>query len=172
LRAASPARDALRAFDKGGKAGVDAFYARRIGKIYPGYTESLTQQPTFMAWPRETWTGGGYSSPAPGDVCRAGPLLSRAFAKRMFFAGEHTCPAFYGYMEGALQSGKNGRRSPAQGGDRFGGHAARPAAKQAVARRFEARQGQSETRLDASIRRRVGRNTRPNRLNESSTFLL
>ena len=48
-----PARDALRAFDKGGKAGVDAFYARRIGKIYPGYAENLTQQPTFMAWPRE-----------------------------------------------------------------------------------------------------------------------
>jgi monoamine oxidase len=101
-----PAGDALRAFDKGGKAGVDAFYARRIGKIYPGYAESLTQQPTFMAWPRETWTGGGYSSPAPGDVCRAGPLLARAFGQRMFFAGEHTCPAFYGYMEGALQSGK------------------------------------------------------------------
>jgi Flavin containing amine oxidoreductase len=24
---------------------------------------------------------------------------------RMYFAGEHTCPAFVGYMEGALQSG-------------------------------------------------------------------
>jgi monoamine oxidase len=101
-----PAGDALRAFDNGGKAAVDAFYARRIGEIYPGYAENLTRSPTFMAWPREAWTGGGYSSPAPGEVCRAGPLLSRAFRKRLFFAGEHTCPAFYGYMEGALQSGK------------------------------------------------------------------
>jgi monoamine oxidase len=24
----------------------------------------------------------------------------------MFFAGEHTCFAYFGYMEGALQSGK------------------------------------------------------------------
>jgi monoamine oxidase len=101
-----PAQDALRAFDKGGKAGVDAFYARRLGKIYRCYEENCTTPATFMAWPRETWTGGGYSSPAPGEVCRAGPLLSRQFNKRLFFAGEHTCPAFYGYMEGALQSGQ------------------------------------------------------------------
>jgi monoamine oxidase len=101
-----PAQDALRAFDKGGKAGVDAFYARRLGKIYSCYEENCTTPATFVAWPREAWTGGGYSSPAPGQVCRAGPLLSRAFHQRLFFAGEHTCPAFYGYMEGALQSGK------------------------------------------------------------------
>jgi monoamine oxidase len=38
-------------------------------------------------------------------VCRAGPLLTAPYRERLYFAGEHTCPAYYGYMEGALQSG-------------------------------------------------------------------
>ncbi|UQD98517.1 FAD-dependent oxidoreductase [Bradyrhizobium japonicum] len=59
-----------------------------------------------MAWPRDEWTAAGYSCPAPGEVCRAGPLLARGFEDRLFFAGEHTCFAYFGYMEGALQSGQ------------------------------------------------------------------
>lgn len=39
-------------------------------------------------------------------MTRAGPLLHAPFHKRMFFAGEHTCFAYIGYMEGALQSGQ------------------------------------------------------------------
>jgi monoamine oxidase len=33
------------------------------------------------------------------------PLMARPLEGRMYFAGEHTCPAFVGYMEVALQSG-------------------------------------------------------------------
>jgi monoamine oxidase len=100
------AQAALDAFGSGGSAAVDAFYEARIGTVYGDYAENRSHPPTFVPWPREEWTGGGYSSPAPGEVCRAGPLLSKPFSERLFFAGEHTCPAFYGYMEGALQSGQ------------------------------------------------------------------
>ena len=101
------AQNALKAFDGGGQAGVRAFYDPLISTtIYPGYTASVTQPQDFIAWPRDKWTGAGYACPAPGDVCTAGKALSEPFEKRLFFAGEHTCPAFYGYMEGALQSGK------------------------------------------------------------------
>jgi monoamine oxidase len=99
------ARSALTKWTSGGKSAVDAFYAARIGKIYKGYANNLSQSPEFMAWPADPWTGAGYSCPAPGEVCKAGPLLTKAFHKRMFFAGEHTCFAYFGYMEGALQSG-------------------------------------------------------------------
>ena len=34
-----------------------------------------------------------------------GPLLQQPLAGRVHLAGEHTCYAFVGYMEGALQSG-------------------------------------------------------------------
>jgi monoamine oxidase len=34
-----------------------------------------------------------------------GPFLNRPFHERLVFAGEHCCLPFFGYMEGALQSG-------------------------------------------------------------------
>jgi monoamine oxidase len=100
------AQEAIDAYNSGGLREVQKFYEARIGAVYKTYAANCTQPPTFMAWPLEPWTGGGYSSPAPGEVCTAGKRLSEPFHDRLFFAGEHTCPAFYGYMEGALQSGK------------------------------------------------------------------
>ena len=97
---------ALQAFGSGGAPAVRQFYQPLIGEVFGGYAASLAQPPDFIAWPRDEWTAGGYCCPAPGEVCTAGPLLNQPFHDRLFFAGEHTCPAFYGYMEGALQSGK------------------------------------------------------------------
>jgi monoamine oxidase len=57
-----------------------------------------------MDWPGDAWAKGSYSFPAPGQVTTIGPTL-RAGLGRLHFAGEHTCYAFTGYMEGALRSG-------------------------------------------------------------------
>ena len=100
------AHDALKEFKLGGKPAVDSFSGKRIGTVYPGYTENLDGDPDFMAWPDDPWTRAGYSCPAPGEVTRAGPLLHKPFERRLYFAGEHTCFAYFGYMEGALQSGR------------------------------------------------------------------
>jgi monoamine oxidase len=100
------AQQAIEAYRRGGLRNVQQFYDARIGAVYPNYAANCTQPPTFMAWPLEPWTGGGYSSPGLGEVCTAGKKLNEPFHDRLFFAGEHTCPAYYGYMEGALQSGK------------------------------------------------------------------
>ncbi len=103
---ADVAKDALARYKPGDQKDVDAFYAERIGDVYKGYVAHLADEPEFMAWPRDEWTAAGYSCPAPGEVCRAGPLLEKGFKDRLFFAGEHTCFAYFGYMEGALQSGQ------------------------------------------------------------------
>ncbi|MBR0969378.1 MULTISPECIES: flavin monoamine oxidase family protein [Bradyrhizobium] len=103
---ADVAKEALKHYQPGDQTRIDAFYARQIGGVYKGYVEHLAGEPEFMAWPRDEWTAAGYSCPAPGEVCRAGPLLARGFEDRLFFAGEHTCFAYFGYMEGALQSGQ------------------------------------------------------------------
>ena len=100
------AQNALEELQRGGNPAVDHFYSERIGAVYQNYASNLSDDPEFMAWPEDPWTRAGYSCPAPGEVTRAGPLLEKAFQKRMFFAGEHTCFAYFGYMEGALQSGK------------------------------------------------------------------
>ena len=79
-------------------------YLSRLTPIYPEITRRM-KKCKFMDWPGNKWTRGSYSFPAPGEVMRVGPLLRKPFHRRMHFAGEHTCYAFVGYMEGALQSG-------------------------------------------------------------------
>jgi monoamine oxidase len=98
------AHRALHIYERKGNAALHAHYGKAIGKVYRDYAKQL-RRAKFVAWPLEKWTRTGYSSFAPGEVCRAGPLLAAPYHERLYFAGEHTCPAFYGYMEGALQSG-------------------------------------------------------------------
>ncbi len=99
------AQRALDICDKKGEAALRAHYSKAIEKVYKGYVKSLAAPPRFVAWPSERYTRAGYSCFAPGEVCRTGPLLAEPYHDRLYFAGEHTCLAFYGYMEGALQSG-------------------------------------------------------------------
>jgi len=81
----------------------DAAYAKELEALLPGYTENFVKS-RMMAWPKDKWTMASYSFPAPGQVTSIGPVLRKGMGK-MHFAGEHTCYAFVGYMEGALNSG-------------------------------------------------------------------
>jgi monoamine oxidase len=47
----------------------------------------------------------GSAIPAPGQVTTVGRALSGHYGDRLFFAGEQASMGFFGYMEGALQSG-------------------------------------------------------------------
>jgi monoamine oxidase len=80
------------------------WYTANLEQLLPGYRRHRGRT-RFVRWPDEPWTRGGYSCPAPGQVTAVAPLLSRPCHERLVFAGEHACPAFFGYMEGALQSG-------------------------------------------------------------------
>jgi monoamine oxidase len=97
---------AVHAFESSGSPGVKDFYDARIADLYPLYPKERGPEPQFVPWPIEPWTFTGYSCPAPGDVCRVGPKLLVPWQKRMYVAGEHACLPFFGYMEGALQSGQ------------------------------------------------------------------
>jgi len=59
----------------------------------------------FVDWPQEEWTQGAYYFPRRNEVTRWGPLWKAVDEGWLHFAGEHTCFAFMGYMEGALASG-------------------------------------------------------------------
>ena len=76
---------------------------------FPGSKEQFSEH-RFMDWPADPWTLGGYSIAAPGQLTAFGALLHESIG-RVRFAGEHTCPAFAGYMEGALQSGVRAAQS-------------------------------------------------------------
>jgi monoamine oxidase len=79
-------------------------YLKRLSVIYPRIRHGASNG-KFMDWLDDPWTRGSYSFPKRGEVTRVGPLLHGSFRDRLHFAGEHTCYAFPGYMEGALQSG-------------------------------------------------------------------
>nr|WP_281901939.1 FAD-dependent oxidoreductase [Phytohabitans aurantiacus] len=81
-----------------------AHYPHRLEEIFPGYRKRLTAR-LFADWPNERWIGTGYANPALGQVTTVLRNLSRPYQGRLFFAGEQTSPGFFGYMEGALQSG-------------------------------------------------------------------
>lgn len=96
-----PSADACRAWTP---AERDANYARELGVVYRALPGAVAKR-RFMDWPSDPLVKGSYSFPAPGEVTRLGPQLQQPLANRVFLAGEHTCYAFVGYMEGALQSG-------------------------------------------------------------------
>jgi monoamine oxidase len=78
-------------------------YLTELEKIYKGIRANFLQA-RFMDWPSDPWVRASYSFPAPGQVTITGPIL-RGGLGRLHFVGEHTCYAFLGYMEGALNSG-------------------------------------------------------------------
>lgn len=78
-------------------------YLSEMAKLYPDVGKNFIKA-RFMDWPSEPWTGAGYSFPAPGQITTIGPILRQGLGN-LHFAGEHTCYAFVGYMEGALSSG-------------------------------------------------------------------
>jgi monoamine oxidase len=79
-------------------------YLKELGMVYPHLVKTCGKG-ELVDWPGNKWTKGSYSFPKPGELTRAGPLLHAGFLERIHFAGEHTCHAFTGYMEAALQSG-------------------------------------------------------------------
>ena len=82
-------------------------YSARLAMLYPGYAPIATR---FVDWPNTPYVWTGYSVPAPGQVCSVGRSLATPYASRMYFAGEQSCVGFFGYMEGALQSGARAAR--------------------------------------------------------------
>jgi len=80
-----------------------ALVRRQLETPYPGISKDMHAF-TLMRWPDDPWSRGSYYFPKPGEVTRFGPIWHRGH-RGVHLAGEHTCYAFMGYMEGALHSG-------------------------------------------------------------------
>jgi monoamine oxidase len=82
----------------------DRRYREEIDRLFPGVGEKIVRG-RLVDWVSDPWARGTYSFPAPGQVTTVGPILSAGHGPGWHFAGEHTCYAFTGWMEGALRSG-------------------------------------------------------------------
>jgi monoamine oxidase len=72
--------------------------------IYKGVSSEVTGS-EFVNWPKRKWSKASYSFSNCRDIMRWDPKFDDGYNGKLHFAGEHTCYAFTGYMEGALQSG-------------------------------------------------------------------
>jgi monoamine oxidase len=85
---------------------ADPFVDPRIDALLPGFRGADGKQRATLAdWPAENFIRTGYCCPAPRQVITVQLLLQQAIGQRIFFAGEHVSPPFFGFMEGALQTG-------------------------------------------------------------------
>ena len=79
-------------------------YIEALTAVYPRLDEAMDAF-EFKDWPTTDWSLASYYFPRPGEVLEWGPFWKTGFEDWLHFAGEHTCYAFVGYMEGALVSG-------------------------------------------------------------------
>jgi monoamine oxidase len=79
-----------------------------LENLYKGFGKEVGET-TCMNWSKQEWTLGGYSCPTLSQVTGAAERLYNPCG-RLVWAGEHTCMAFFGYMESALQSGMHAAR--------------------------------------------------------------
>jgi monoamine oxidase len=97
----------LTAYSGGPLVLAEQDYPGRLGVIYPGFAPTDAR---FVDWPNTPNILTGNSVPSPGQVTTISPALNAPFDDRLFFAGEQSCVPFFGYMEGALQSGARAAR--------------------------------------------------------------
>jgi monoamine oxidase len=77
-----------------------------LRSLYPEYTGGMIKKTAYVNWPIEPFIMTGYWTPMIGEIFKVGRKLNEPFHRRLFFAGEHTQLDHFGYMEGALRSGR------------------------------------------------------------------
>jgi len=90
-----------------GRAPTQKECENELRNLYPDISGNLTKPPIYRNWPDEPFIKTGYASPRKGQIFTIGKKLNEPFHDLLFFAGEHTQMDFFGYMEGALRSGKH-----------------------------------------------------------------
>jgi len=101
--AGGPLADAMRAHRP-----PDRYTDPRLNRLLPGFTGPGGRTPhrsLLVDWPAMPYIRTGYSCPAPGEVIKKVRPMQQPIDDRIFLAGEHVSPAFFGFMEGALQTG-------------------------------------------------------------------
>lgn len=102
-----------------------ADYRSRMSVLYPAAKPNAER---YVDWKTEPFIKTSYAIPGVGEMTTISPNQIVPHAQRLYFAGEQTSSGFFGYMEGALQSGARAARDivmrstlPCVGGSRYSG---------------------------------------------------
>ncbi|SBT46106.1 flavin monoamine oxidase family protein [Micromonospora narathiwatensis] len=87
-------------------------FLNQLEPIYPGITAAYNGRAYRDAWPLNPWSKGAYSSLKPGQSTRFfGVEATRE--GNVHFAGEHTSVEYFGYLNGAVESGERAAKEVA-----------------------------------------------------------
>lgn len=82
-------------------------YPSAMAKLYP---TGKPKAELFVDWPNTPFIMTGEAVPGLGQITTVSRTQIVPHAEYLYFAGEQTSPGFFGYMEGALQSGARAAR--------------------------------------------------------------
>lgn len=85
----------------------------QLEPIYPGITGAYNGKAYRDAWPRNPWSKGAYSCQQPGQYTSFFGIEAVAEGN-VHFAGEHTSTEFFGYLNGAVESGERAGKEVAR----------------------------------------------------------
>lgn len=89
-----------------------ASYLEQADDVFPGMQAAYTGKNYRDAWLLNPWSKGAYTCQRPGQyttIFGAGKLREG----NVFFAGEHTSDEYFGYLNGAVESGERAAREVA-----------------------------------------------------------
>ncbi|MBF2046587.1 MAG: FAD-dependent oxidoreductase [Elainella sp. C42_A2020_010] len=91
-------------------------FVNRLDKVMPGAKAAATRQFYRTNWAEDPYICGGYTSFKPGQYLEFGEYLyiesddpaerQDVYVDNLVFAGEHLSDEYYGYMNGAAQTGR------------------------------------------------------------------
>jgi len=104
------------ALDDGSARSDGRTFVQRLDRFTPGVGAASTDQFLRTQWHESRFTRGAYANFKPGQLTRFGGLLwiesedaedlQEVHAGNLVFAGEHLSDAFYGFMNGAAETGR------------------------------------------------------------------
>ncbi|MFN7265907.1 MAG: flavin monoamine oxidase family protein [Bacteroidota bacterium] len=99
----------------GGRQALDAApgqetrLAAELGSVlnnaFPGFREAATGRTELAYWPGHPLVKGSYSYYKPGQYSSFGRIAAESVGN-ILFAGEHTSSAWWGFMNGAVETGR------------------------------------------------------------------
>ncbi len=91
-------------------------FVSRLNRFIPGANDANTGQVVKTGWTKSRFTTGGYANYKPGQLTRFGSLFwidsdipderQQVHVGNLIFAGEHISDAYYGFMNGAAETGR------------------------------------------------------------------
>ncbi|WP_339463602.1 flavin monoamine oxidase family protein [Pseudomonas sp. EA_105y_Pfl2_R69] len=88
----------------------------QIEPVFPGTTAAYQGKALVSKWSANPWSQGSYSAPALGDYTRFwGAQWQKDAGNRIHFCGEHCSQEYWGFLNGAVETGELAAKALVQG---------------------------------------------------------